>query len=179
MLERPLRGGVCLRVLEESDASELYALVDRNRAHIGEWMAWVAATHTHADILAFLRTTRKQLAANDGFQCAISADDTIIGVVGFHAVDWTNRSTSIGYWLAEDRQGRGTMTAAVRALTDHAFRELWLNRVEIRAAVKNQRSRAIPERLGFEKEGVLREAERLGERFNDLVVYSMLAKDWM
>jgi ribosomal-protein-serine acetyltransferase len=179
LFECALRGGVCLRVLEESDASELYALVDTNRAHIGEWMAWVSATRSRDDILAFLRTTRKQLAANNGFQCAILADDTIIGVVGFHAVDWTNGSTSIGYWLAENRQGRGTMTDAVRALTDHAFRELRLNRVEIRVAVKNLRSRAIPERLGFEREGVLREAERLGERFNDLVVYSMLAKDWM
>jgi ribosomal-protein-serine acetyltransferase len=67
------------------------------------------------------------------------------------------------------------MTRAVKALIDHAFGELGLHRVEIRAAAENRRSRAIPERLGFEQEGILREAERVGERYQDLVVYGLLA----
>jgi ribosomal-protein-serine acetyltransferase len=69
------------------------------------------------------------------------------------------------------------MTEAVQALAGHAF-EVWrLNRIEIRVAVGNTRSRAIPERLGFREEGVLRQAERIGERLEDSVVYSMLAED--
>jgi ribosomal-protein-serine acetyltransferase len=52
------------------------------------------------------------------------------------------------------------------------------NRVEIRADVENRRSRAIPERLGFELEGVLRQAQRLGETYRDQVVYAVLARDW-
>jgi ribosomal-protein-serine acetyltransferase len=56
---------------------------------------------------------------------------------------------------------------------------MWkLNRVEIRAAVANERSRAIPRRLGFTEEGVLRQAERVGDRFVDHVLYAMLAEDW-
>jgi ribosomal-protein-serine acetyltransferase len=66
----------------------------------------------------------------------------------------------------------------VRALVDHAFAGWGLNRVEIRAALENARSRAIPERLGFKKEGVLREAERLGERFVDHALYAVLASEW-
>ena len=128
--------------------------------------------------LDFIRAARKQFVDNNGFQAAIVDGAQIIGAIGFHAVDWRNRSTSIGYWLAEDRQGRGTMTEAVRALVSHAF-DVWkLNRVEIRAAVGNVRSRAIPERLGFKEEGVLRDGERIGERYEDSVVYAMLARDW-
>jgi len=67
------------------------------------------------------------------------------------------------------------MTEAVRVLTDHALSSWELNRVEIRAAVENTPSRAIPERLGFVEEGLLRGAERVGERQLDLVVYAMLA----
>jgi ribosomal-protein-serine acetyltransferase len=70
------------------------------------------------------------------------------------------------------------MTRTVRALVDQALIGWGLNRVEIRAAPENQRSRAIPERLGFREEGVLREAEHVGDRFLDSVVYGMLAADW-
>jgi hypothetical protein len=106
------------------------------------------------------------------------AGERIVGVLGFHGVDWTNRATSLGYWLAEAAQGRGTMTRAAAALVDHALTGWQLNRVEIRADVANRRSRAIPERLGFQQEGTLRQAARIGERYIDHVVYSMLAADW-
>ena len=128
--------------------------------------------------LEFIRATRRQLADDNGFQAAIVDDGAILGVIGFHRVDWANRSTSIGYWIAAASQGRGLVTEAVRAMTTHAF-EVWkLNRVEIRAAPGNARSAAIPMRLGFILEGVLREAERHGDGFKDIAVYSMLAADW-
>jgi ribosomal-protein-serine acetyltransferase len=99
-------------------------------------------------------------------------------VIGFHRVDWVNRATSIGYWISAAAQGRGIVTDAVRAITTHAF-EVWdLNRVEIRAAVGNARSAAIPLRLGFVEEGVARQSERHADGFKDLAVYSMLAENW-
>jgi ribosomal-protein-serine acetyltransferase len=178
VLRYELADGCFLRLFEESDADELYALIDANRSYLGRWLPWVDATRSAEDVLSFIRATRKQLADNDGFGLAVVDGLSIIGVIGMHRIDWTHRSTSIGYWLAEDCQGRGTMTQAVRALTAHAF-DVWkLNRVEIRAAVGNVRSRAIPERLAFREEGVLREAERIDDRYEDSVVYSMLAKDW-
>jgi ribosomal-protein-serine acetyltransferase len=63
----------------------------------------------------------------------------------------------------------------VEALVDHAFDEWKLHRVQIRAATGNTKSRAIPERLGFEQEGILLEAERVGDRYQDLVLYARLA----
>jgi ribosomal-protein-serine acetyltransferase len=130
-------------------------------------------------VLPFIRMTRKQIADNDGMQTAIvDPGGRIVGAVGFHSVDWMNAASSIGYWLARGEQGRGTMTEAVRAYIDHAFTTWKLTRVVIQAAVENTRSRAIPERLGFSEEGVLRQFERVGDRMLDLVVYAMLAADW-
>jgi ribosomal-protein-serine acetyltransferase len=179
MLWKELPGGARLRLLEESDAEELSALVDANRGHLEPWLPWVPAVRGPEDTLGFIRMTRRQIADNDGLQVAIvDADGAIAGVAGFHRVDWANRATSIGYWLAADRQGRGLMTEAVRALVDQAFGAWGLHRVEISAATGNARSRAIPERLGFREEGVRRGAERHGERHLDLVVYGMLAPEW-
>jgi ribosomal-protein-serine acetyltransferase len=173
----PISDASCLRLLDEVDAQELHALIEANRAHLARWLPW-AGGQTLDDTIAFIRRTREQLADNDGFQAAIVGDDSIVGVIGYVGVDWNNRSTSIGYWLAEDHQGDGTMTEAVRALVNHALSVWELNRVEIRAAPENRRSRAIPERLGFREEGVLREAERGVDGYRDSVVYSMLAAEW-
>jgi ribosomal-protein-serine acetyltransferase len=167
-----------LRLLVEADAEELYRLIDANRAYLARWMPWAEA-QTPERTLEFIRLTRRQAAANDGFQAGLVCDGAIVGMVGFHSVNWPHGSTTIGYWLAERHQGRGLMTRAVRAMVDHAFAEWDLHRVEIRAATDNRRSRAIPERLGFREEGVQREAERIGERYNDLAVYGLLAPEWV
>ena len=179
MLRHELPGGYALQLLEESDADEVVAVINANRDDLAPWMPWAQHERSAEDELPFIRSTRKQIADNNGLQTAIvDPAGAIVGMVGFHAVDWRNRKTSIGYWLARDEQGRGTMTAAVRALVDHAFGPWRLNRVTIQAAVDNARSRAVPERLGFREEGVLRAAERIGDRRIDHVVYSILAEDW-
>jgi ribosomal-protein-serine acetyltransferase len=167
-----------LRLLDEGDADELYRLIDANRAHLAPWLPWVAG-HTREATLEFIRVTQQQAAANDGFQAALVSEGEIVGVAGFPGVNWPHGSTTIGYWLSERYQGRGLMTAAVRDLVEHAFGEWDPHRGEIRAAIENVRSRRIPERLGFREEGVLREAERIGERYNDLAVYAILAPEWV
>ena len=177
MLSLRLDDRRCLRLLEETDADELHSVVVANRDYLAHWMPWPAGQTPRAT-LEFIRASRKQLGANQGFQAAIVDDGKIIGSTGFHGIDWANMSTSIGYWIAESEQRRGTVTAAVRALVDHAFGIWKLNRVEIRAAVDNERSRAVPSRLGFREEGVLRQAERVGDRFVDHVVYAVLAQEW-
>lgn len=175
---RELPGGAQLRLLDIDDAAELHRAIEANRGHLELWLPW-AAEQTFDDTVAFLDRTRQQLEGNDGFQVAILREDLLAGVIGYHGVDWGNRSTGIGYWLAAPEQGKGTMTEAVMALVDNAFSVWRLNRVEIRAATENRRSNAIPERLGFQREGTLRGAERVGGRYLDLVVYSMLAADWL
>jgi ribosomal-protein-serine acetyltransferase len=144
---------------------------------LAEWLPW-AAEQTLAGTRSFIAESRAQQQREDGFQAAIVRDGEIAGIAGYHRIDRLNRATTIGYWLASQHEGEGVMTAAVRALVDHAFSAWDLHRIAIEAAVENRRSRAIPERLGFTEEGVLREAELVGERFLDAVLYSLLAPEW-
>ena len=173
----PITDDAYLRLLDETDAHQLHGLIDANRTYLARWLPW-AGSQTFDDTLGFIHGTRLQLTDNDGFQAAVVIEERIVGVIGYHGVDWGNRSTRIGYWLDQGQQGKGTMTAAVRLLVDHALSAWDLNRVEIRAAFENRRSRAIPERLGFHQEGTLRQAELIDGRYLDSVMYGMLKAEW-
>jgi ribosomal-protein-serine acetyltransferase len=173
----PIADGAVLRPWEPSDAEELTAAIAANRQHLQRWLPW-AASHGFADSVEYLARKRAQVEAHDGFEGAIVLDGRIVGGAGFHGVDWINRSTSIGYWLAAEAQGRGLMSAAVRALLAHAFEALELHRVVIEVVVDNPRSRAIPEQLGFREEAIQREAKLIDGRYEDAALYAMLASDW-
>jgi ribosomal-protein-serine acetyltransferase len=173
-----LGGGRSMRLVEEGDARELFDLVEANRAYLGRWMPFVARSTGHADLLAYVRESRRQLRESRGLQMVILERGRIIGIIGFHAIDWTTGSTRIGYWLDEAHQGAGTMTLAVRTLVQYAMRTWNLQRAEIHAATANERSRAIPERLGFVKQGLRPAAERIGNRLVDHVVYAIDADSW-
>jgi ribosomal-protein-serine acetyltransferase len=177
-LSAHLEGGASVRPLREEDVPELFALVDANREHLRAWLPWLDTTRREEDVRAFVVDACRKAAAGVSVQFAIVEAGRIVGVIGFHEIDWPHAQVGIGYWVAEDRQGRGLVTRAVRALVGMAFDELGLNRVEIHVATENTRSRAIPERLGFRHEGVLRQAERLYDRFVDLDAYSLIAVDW-
>ena len=167
-----------LAPLELGDADELFALTDGNRAYLRQWLPWLDSIRRVEDTRAFIRATQAQVSQNNGAQLAIKVQGSIVGVVGHHQIDWRNRLTSLGYWVGEAYQGRGLVSAACRALIAHAFDDARLNRVEIRCAVGNVKSRAIPQRLGFRQEGLLRDAEWLYDHFVDHVIYAMLVSEW-
>jgi ribosomal-protein-serine acetyltransferase len=179
MLAHPLSQDLHLVLVEPRHAEPLYRAVDENRAYLRRWLPWVDDTRSVADILAFIRSTQQQFGRNDGFQTVLVFRGEIAGMCGYKHIDWTSRSTELGYWLGERFQHRGLMTLACRAYLAHAFEALELNRVGIRAAVANERSRAIPERLGFTYEGAIRQAEWLYDRFVDHAVYGILREEWL
>ena len=169
--------GIELRPVEERRTEAFYALVEANRAHLSPWMPWAAGA-TLENTRDYCRASLQRTAADNGFDARIFVDDRPAGTIGFHAINRLLHSTSIGYWLGAEFQGRGIMTRCCRRMVEHAFEAWKLNRVEIRAATTNQRSRAIAERLGFVQEGILREAEWVGETRHDMVLYALLARDW-
>ncbi len=167
-----------LRLVEERHAPAVFSCIDKNRDSLREWLPWVDHS-THVEFTRnFIRSALNRFAEQCAVQAGVWVGREFVGMVGYHSVDWLNHRTELGYWIAPAYEGRGLMTESCRALTGHAFHELGLNRVEIRCATGNQRSRAIPKRLSYQEEGVQRQAQLLHDRYVDLVVYSMLASDW-
>ena len=170
---------VDLRQIAEDDAEDLTELIDRNRAHLKEWLPWLDNSTGIHDTARFIGRSMEQAEDSNGLTFGIVCNGELAGVIGQHYLDWLNRRTELGYWINAAHQGRGIVTGATARLTDYSFVEQDCNRVILHCAVGNTKSRAVAERLGFVQEGILREAEWLYDHYVDLVVYSMLKRVWI
>ncbi len=171
--------GLELRPLNLRDAKALFILVEANRERLRRWLPWPDTNHSVQDTRAYILRVRAHARAGIGLSFGVWWKEQLVGIAGFVWIDAANHSAAIGYWLTQDAEGHGLMTAAVKALLRYGFRTLKLNRIEIRVGVRNRRSRAIPQRLGFRHEGTLRQVERLAERHVDHAVYGLLASEWL
>lgn len=169
-----LGDGAEIRLLEVDDAEEVFALVDAERERLRIWMPWVDTTKGPAEVRTYIETNR----STDSLDAlGIYVDGAYVGGCGL-MTDRGDVDIEVGYWIGSSHEGRGLATRATRGLIGHAFGELGRHRVTICVAPENTRSRAIPERLGFVQEGVLREAGRTGGGLVDLVVYGLLDREW-
>ena len=167
-----------LGLLEKRHAARIFEITNEGRAYLAEWLPWVDFTNEVKDSEKFIEMSQQQFANNNGFNLGIVYEGEIVGVIGLHNINHTHQSTSIGYWLGQGYQGKGIMTRATKALITYCFEELALNRIEIRAVPTNTKSCAIPERLGFTLEGVIRQNENIRGTYFDHNVYSMLKQEW-
>jgi ribosomal-protein-serine acetyltransferase len=163
-----------LRLIQQRDAGQFFELVNSNREYLRRWHPWVDHVRSTADAEKLVSAWEQQNASKRGFCAVVLFDDQFCGVIHHLNVDWLNGWTALSYWLDAAHQGQGIMTACCRALIIHAFKEWKLNRVTIECATENARSRAIPERLGFKLEGVVRGVERLHDHHADHAIYGLL-----
>lgn len=168
-----------LRMIELNDAEEVFQLTEESRDYLREFLPWLDFTVGLEDTQIFIQGAIEKYGRNEGMTAVILYRKEIAGVTSFNELDWKNKVAYIGYWLGKKYQGRGIMTKTVASLTDYAFRHLDMNKVDIRAAIHNRKSRAIPERLGFIREGTVCQAEWLYDHYVDHVVYGMLKEEWL
>ncbi|WP_456271382.1 GNAT family N-acetyltransferase [Bacillus sp. AK031] len=178
MFKHIINENLSLKLPELNDAEKLYNLTNSSREYLREWLPWLDGTRSAEDTKEFIKFCLTSYAEQKSLTALILFKGEIAGTAGFNKIDWSNRTAYIGYWLGQDFQGHGIMTETAKALTAYAFSELKLNKVEIRAAVENRKSRSVPERLGFVNEGRIRQAERLYDQYVDHEVYGILAEEW-
>ena len=166
-----------LRLIDRPQSEPLFRLIDSNREHLRRWHPWVDLMRSTGDVNKAISVWQLQHAKNLGFCAGIWFNETLCGIINHLNVDWLNRSTSLSYWLAASHQGKGIMTECCRAFINHAFDTWRLNRISIGCASDNVRSRAIPERLGFNFEGIIRGVEWLHDHYVDHAVYGLLRSE--
>lgn len=167
-----------LELIEEKHTAELFNLVSANRNYLREWLPWVDNMQSVEFIEGFINSSMQRNNAKEEYAFVIMADGKMEGRIGIYKIDNQNKIGEIGYWVSEGRQGKGLVSKCCKALIEYGFEKTGLNRIEIKCGTENYKSQAIPERLNFKFEGILRQAELIRENFIDLKLYSMLKKEW-
>ncbi len=165
-----------LRLLESTDAKALFEIINSERTRLREWLGWVDYTKSPSDVERFIEAKLSNFVNGQGLEFGIWNNGELSGVLGA-TIDSANKVAELGYWLSIRAVGNGVMTRSCQAVIDMLFEERNINRIEIRAAQENIRSRAVPERLLFADEGILRQSEWLYDHFVDLVLYTRLSND--
>lgn len=170
---------VSLKLLTQLDADDVFDLIDRNRTHLREWLGWVDSSTDVSMSQAFIQYNLDKFIKQEALDTGILYKGKLVGKIGFNKINHANKTAEIGYMLDEHFTGKGIMTRATEAMVNIAFHEFQLQKVEIRVAPSNEKSRAIPVRLGFIEEGTIRSAEWLYNQYVDHVVYGMLCQEWL
>jgi ribosomal-protein-serine acetyltransferase len=177
MFSRVLTDSLRINLSIPQYAEELFALTDRNRLFLRQWLPWLDYTRTADDTGKFLEQQIQRFSRGESLHVTIFSEGVIAGVAGFNSLDRTNGIGYIGYWLGEEFTGKGIMTRVVRDLVEVGASYYSLQKIDIRCATDNSRSRAIPQRLGFSHEGTLRRAERVYDQWLDHEVYALLIQE--
>ncbi len=170
-----------IRRPEPGDGAALNAAIRETFDDLHDWMPWAKERPSVEDTEEVVRRGHAKFVAREDLLLLLfeKATGEVVGGSGLHRIDWSVPAFEIGYWCRKRFQRRGLVTEAAGAIADFAFRELGARRVEIRCDADNERSAAIPRRLGFVHEGTLRNHRRhhLSGRLSDTLVFAKTADD--
>ena len=157
---------------------EFYELTEQSRAHLKEWLPWLDYIKGPEDTRTFIQGRLEAVLQHGGrpLQFVILDHGEIAGTLGFNEIHQETRTGEIGYWLGVGFQGKGLMARSVKALISYGFDDLHLEKMVIKAAVGNKKSRALPEKLGFNEAGSRKDAEWLYDHYVDHVLYELEKK---
>jgi ribosomal-protein-serine acetyltransferase len=178
-----LRGArMLLRPYRPEDAPEVFAAINESRERIKAWMPWAEDGHRSlADTEEFIQRAVGEWQERTQFVYGIwdAATGRFLGGTGIHCRNWDVPYFEIGYWIRDGEEGKGYVREAVVLQTSHVFDDLGANRVEIRCDARNERSRRIPESLGFLLEGRFRnEARDADGGLRDTLVFALTLEDY-
>lgn len=174
MLIATLSRDVELRLLEIRHAPAYHTLVLENL----ERLYWRTSRPTFQDTEQRIRKGLERLLDASGINTGIFDRGSLCGIVGLACANAESQGGTLGYWIDKGAEGRGFITNGCNAVLRYGFGQLRWHRIELRCAATNYRSSAVAKRLGFQLEGRLRQAEKVGERWDDLLVHGLLASEW-
>ena len=156
-----MRAEIYLTAYDPSQASDLFALTEKNRCMLRKWVDWIDRVQTVEDSRAFIH---RQISNKHYVNFFIHHDSAMIGTVGVVGVGECGTTAEIGYWLDEGMHGQGIMTWAVQKLIEEMRKRCErLKVVVLKCWDVNKGSQRVAEKCGFQYvETVKDDVERNG-----------------
>ena len=169
---------VSIRPFREDDADGLFESVRESMDELIHWMPWCHPDYAISEARDWIGRQVAAFEARDEYNFAIvDGDGRIAGVCGINAINRENRLANLGYWVRSSQVRRGIATRATLLLSDWAFQNTDLNRLEILVAVRNHSSLRVAAKAGAVWEGVLRGRLQLRGEMHDAVLFSIMRPD--
>lgn len=167
-----------IRLYQATDVAEMTAAARESFADVWPWMPWCHRDYSEADAAAWIATTLEGHQRGAMYDFAIVDDSgRYAGSCGINQISRLSGVANVGYWVRSSRAGRGIAPAAVRALIPWAFLNTPLHRLEIVVAVDNVRSQRVAEKVGAQRDAVLRKKTMVRGQPSDAVLFSVLRPD--
>ena len=149
------------------------------RADVTEYLTW--SPHPSVDYTKeYLAYLSHHYTLGDFYDWALilKEENKMIGTCGFTRFSFPNDSAEVGYVINPKYRGRGLAPEALREVIRFGFSTIGLNRIEAKYIVGNEASRRVMEKVGMRFEGVLRGGMKIKERYRDIGVCAVLAKEF-
>ena len=158
-------------------AAQLAALVQANTEHLQSFLPQVNGLATVEAAEEHLAYASEAALEGKLLEWHIFEAGRLCGAVRVNHIEEGNHKAAIAYYLGAGHQGRGLATSSVHAALGYCFDTLGFNRIELKCASTNAASEQVAQRLGFSREGLLRQAEYLNGQYVDHVLYALLRED--
>lgn len=170
-----------LRRFARKDHKTYDEAVRASLPELNQWLPWARLEFEHADSNAFVREAMQSWKEERAWDYSIRMDadpERHIGSVSMWSVSKAGKIAEIGYWIRSDETAKGVCTEAVDRLLEEAFGSLGYHKVILRIAVGNDASDRVAEKLGFTREGVLREELLIRGNWVDHSLWSLLDREF-
>lgn len=157
-------------------AEAMWLAASESMEQLKPWLYWTASASLD-EVVAWAKICERKWGDNNAWTFAIVFDGRAIGTIGIDDVDRQTLRGDVGYWIHSDYTGEGLMTEAGAAVVHFGFEEIGLHRLQLEAGTENIASIKVAEKLGFQREGVSREACRGAFGFYDAIRFGLLASD--
>ena len=170
---------IILKELNPANAGLIFNVINSNREFLRKWLSWVDTTNAVEDTIFYVQSVANPDIYKSRIVFEIWYKEIFTGLIDFHGSDQINKKVEIGYWLAENFQGKGIVTKACKACIDYAFNNFDIEKINIKCAIGNIKSQKIPQRLKFKLEQYEKNfQDSTGEELV-IVVFSMLKEEWL
>jgi RimJ/RimL family protein N-acetyltransferase len=168
---------VIVRPYEPSDAEGIYSAAVESVREMGPWMPWCHSNYKRGDAEAWIQATIDGRESATMYDFAILADGEYAGGCGINHINWMDRVANLGYWVRTSATRKGIATMAAREVIDWAFANTTLNRIEMVAACGNIASQRVAEKLGEDRDAILRKRTMANGQPVDAILYSVIRPD--